>query len=188
MKIDTSAVLSVVLHKQPVIYTIMSMHSKIEMRKSNLSVLFDVDNFSIQDTITVNPVYANLVSMLDSHEHTLASSIYTSTPAPPGSDALSAPVASIKPKFCFAFESCNGKSTLKIKSSPVQIVCNEPCVQALMTCFVSPVAQYRTEAPLLLTSMNAISSAVTLSDQGGMVRLSFILHCYSLLNCSGWLK
>ena len=115
VRVDTSAVLSVVLHKQPVIYLIMSMHSKIEMRKSNLSVLFDVDNFSIQDTISVNPVYPNLVCMLDSPQD-LALKATTEVQQLNFSTTVSSPIISMKPKFCFAFESCGGKSSLKIKS------------------------------------------------------------------------
>lgn len=174
VRVETSVNLNVVLYKQPVVFLDLATRSRLEMRHSNVTVLFEMDKLSVQDVISMHPTHAHLLSMLDARQEMLEQddSQEDTVQVPrlaTEAGGLSIPIASSRPKFCFIFESAGGNSSLRIKSCPVQIVWNEPCVQGLITCFAPPVSRFRTDAPLLGQSMNAIAAKISLPNQAGMV-------------------
>lgn len=175
VKVETSVNMSVVLYKQPVVFMDLSMRSRLEMRHSNLTMLFEMDKLSIEDVMSVHPTHHYMLSMLDAKQEQLVldDDSHEDTVHVPrldvGSGGFSTPIMTRKPKFCFIFENSGGNSSLRIKSCPVQIVWNEPCVQGLITCFAPPVSRFRNDAPLLEQSMNAIAAKISLPNTSGMV-------------------
>ena len=190
-RIATSASLDVCLGSTNLINVVMATKACAEIRSgNNVCVVFELDNISVSDSVTPNPFTPYLVSSVVSTDASISVGLdalripvlsFNNLGAIEDKDRATQSGAQHqhhrnhphhrhhRPQFSACFETKSGRNSLRAAAIPLQVTCNELCVQKLLQFVTAPLPLDENSfhaliknSPLLAEKMSKFSSEMAL--------------------------
>ena len=151
LSVASSAKLELTYNQSPIVKLQMALAFGMEMRYSNMSLKFDMNNFSVEDICSTNPYNKDLVCMASVHEIVSPSK-------------LPKPGHYNRSQFELTFDIQPNKSVLTIRALPLLVTWNKSCVQQLLAFIIVATADdsYVNSNRMLRNSMDRFAAEAAL--------------------------